>query len=83
MGIVAPVAPEVMKWMLEQHGWSISGQDSFNWRMTNPASKEIVIVPKLGTILAIDVLDSILQRSEMTDKQYLETHARWTKEHAA
>ena len=48
--------PGVLKRVLELDGYLVEREDDYNWALTKKSVDEIVIVPKLGPLVAADVL---------------------------
>ena len=57
------------------HG-SMIHEDDYHWSMDNGSDDAILVVPKLGEVLAIEVMDSLLHKAKMNDRTYFELLAK-------
>ncbi|HEY3129584.1 MAG TPA: hypothetical protein VGL91_09000 [Acidobacteriota bacterium] len=58
----APIPPEQLKRMLEVDNWRLVAEDEYNWVLDRADSKEPIIIPRKGELIALDVLMSIIGR---------------------
>lgn len=67
MPAVAPIPPGAMKTILELYGWKIAAEDGLNWVFVDPSNKEAdpVVIPKIGDVLALDVMMQTLIDTKM------------------
>lgn len=70
MPAIAPVSPNPLKCIPGLYGYKVSGEDQYNWVLIRQGSVPI-IVPKLGELIALDVLKSALDKSKMENSVFL------------
>ena len=56
MAPLGHLPPGVLKRVLELDGFLVEREDDYNWALTKSSVDEVVIVPKLGPLVAADVL---------------------------
>lgn len=76
MAALAPIPAATLKLMLEADGYSVKHEDDDNWIMDRGADDEILSIPKNGTVLAIEVMDSLLAKAKINDRKYFDLLAR-------
>jgi hypothetical protein len=57
--------------VLELDGFSIAHEDDYNWALTSDGVDDVVIVPKLGPVVAEDVLLRVVMTTPRRPTQYL------------
>jgi len=62
--------------MLEAVGYTVVHEDDYNWVLERGPEDEILPLPKLGELVAIEVMDSLLHKARINDKVYFELLAR-------
>jgi hypothetical protein len=78
---VACIPPWAMKEIMELFGWSVIAEDEYNWVLsdskdhigvTDPTAeiKEPIILPKLGDLLAVDVMMDTLVAAKLDLQTY-------------
>jgi hypothetical protein len=65
--------PGVLKRVLELDGFLVEREDDYNWILTKQNLDEVVIVPKLGLLVAADVLYRAVAAAPKPRKSYLFT----------
>jgi hypothetical protein len=65
--------PGVLKRVLELDGFLVEREDDYNWILTKPSIDGVVIVPKLGPLVATDVLDRAVAATPTPRQSYLFT----------
>jgi hypothetical protein len=75
---VAPIPPGAMKAILELYGFKLIAEDEFNWVLGDPAQleSEPVIIPRIGDLLAVDVMMQALIDSKIPFGLYLTLKAK-------
>jgi len=70
---LSPVSPQVMKALLEKDGFRVSRETEFHWTLFKEnASMPVIVVPKKGDLLALDVMMGILDMIKMSNGRYAE-----------
>lgn len=72
MPAVACIPPKVLKCILELDGFTVRHEDDYNWAMMKDDVLEIVIVPKHGDLVALDVLMNALDAAQMNNVKYFD-----------
>jgi hypothetical protein len=74
MPAIACIPPWAMKEILEHFGFQVIAEDEYNWVMSEtkghlgvagPEEKEPLILPKLGDLLALDVMMDTLIKAKL------------------
>jgi hypothetical protein len=65
--------PKVLKRVLELDGFLVEREDDYNWTLTKQSIDGVVIVPKLGSFVATDVLYRAVAAAPTHHKPYLFT----------
>ena len=87
MPAVACIPPWAMKEILEHFGFSVIVEDEYNWVLSEtknhsgvaiPGELEPIILPKLGDLLALDVMMDTLIKAKMDLHTYFALKARVT-----
>jgi hypothetical protein len=68
---LGPIPPRALKRVLELDGFCVAHEDSYNWALTRDGLDDIVIVPKLGHVVAEAVLLRVLTTTSRRPPQYL------------
>ena len=73
MPAIAPISPWAMKEILQLFGFEVIAEDEYNWVLSDTkehlgvakeSDKEPIILPKLGEVLAVDVMmDTVIKAS--------------------
>jgi len=50
---LGPIPPSALKRVLELDGFSIAHEDDYNWALARDGVEDVVIVPKLGPVVAV------------------------------
>jgi hypothetical protein len=59
---VAPIPPRALKDILCLHGYTLIAEDEYNWSLTDKTQEksEPIIIPKIGDLVALDVMMQVL-----------------------
>ena len=76
MAALAPIPARKLKAMFEEYGYVVVHEDYYNWAMERGPGDETLIIPKLGEVLAIEVMDSLLAKAKINDRKYFELLAK-------
>ena len=76
MPALAPISARKLKAMLESNGYAVIHGDDYTWSMDNGSDGENLVLPKLGEMIALEVMDSLLAKAKITDGKYFELLAR-------
>ena len=76
MPALMPIPARKLKAMFEADGYAVVHEDDYNWSMGRGHADDILIVPKLGEVLAIEVMDSLLAKAKINDRKYFDLLAR-------
>jgi hypothetical protein len=70
---VAPIPPGALKTILELYGFKVSAEDDFNWVLVDPkqTDSEPVVIPKIGDLVAVEVMMQALIDSKLPFSAYL------------
>src|SRR6185369_593616 len=68
---LGPIPPSALKRVLELDGFSIAHEDDYNWALARDGVEDVVIVPKLGPVVAEDVLLRVVMTTPRRPTQYL------------
>jgi len=68
---LGPIPPSALKRVLELDGFSIAHDDDYNWALARDGVEDVVIVPKLGPVVAEDVLLRVVMTTPRRPTQYL------------
>lgn len=70
---VAPIPPGALKTILELYGFEVIAEDDFNWVLAEPhvPESEPIIIPKLGDLVALEVMMQALIDSKLPFGTYL------------
>jgi len=63
MPVIAPVTPEGLRKALGRADYKVIDEDIFNWVMAKGPNDEPIIVPKIGDLVSVPVMDSIFRRA--------------------
>ena len=66
----APVAPHIFKRMLEVYGFVLREEDEHNWALYRAATETVIIIPKHGEVISLEVMMSILHELKIDDATY-------------
>jgi hypothetical protein len=69
---VAPIPPWALKEILERYGFQVIAQDEFNWVFSESKESvsEPIILPKMGDLVAIDIMMQALIDAKMNLQTY-------------
>ena len=76
MPALAPIPARKLKAMFEADGYTVIHEDDYTWVMHRGPDDEILPIPKLGTVLALEVMDSLLCKAKIINGKYFEMLAR-------
>jgi hypothetical protein len=76
MAALAPIPAKKLKAMLEEYGYRVIHEDDYNWSMDGGPHDEILVIPKLGEVMAIEVMDSLLHKAKIDNKTYFDLLAK-------
>jgi hypothetical protein len=70
---VAPIPPGALKTILEMYGFVVIAEDGFNWVLEDPkqADSEPIVIPKIGELVAVEVMMQALIDSKLPFSAYL------------
>lgn len=65
--VLAPIPPLALKQILELYGFKLLSEDDYNWLLTDPSqpNSEPIVLPKMGELVAIDVMMQALIDAKM------------------
>jgi len=65
--VLAPIPPLALKRILELYGFKVISEDEFNWLLADPGqpSSEPIALPKMGELVAIDIMMQALIDAKM------------------
>lgn len=65
--VLAPIPPLALKQILELYGFKVLSEDDYNWLMADPNQPgvEPIVLPKMGELVAIDVMMQALIDAKM------------------
>ena len=69
---MAPVPPDTLRKILKADGFKVLSEDELNWVLVKDMDDIPVILPKLGALVAIDVMMSALDRARITPGRFFE-----------
>jgi len=70
---LAPVSPKTFKAMLQRYGFEVAAEDDFNWCLfKREAPRPVIIVPKEGDLLSLDIMMSIVDQLKMDNKTFFD-----------
>ncbi len=73
MPAIAPVPPHILRAILELDGFKVVAEDACNWVLVKDAADVFpIILPKIGKLVAVDVLMSALHKAQMNNSRYFE-----------
>lgn len=69
---VAPIPPNALKEILCLHGYRVIAEDEYNWSLADRAQEksEPIIVPKIGDLVALDVMMQTLIDAKLNLSTY-------------
>jgi hypothetical protein len=69
---ITPVPPWALKEILVAYGFRVVFEDDYNWIFDEPSHSEIepLLVPKIGDVVAVDVMMDTLVNARMTFGAY-------------
>lgn len=85
MPAIAPISPWAMKTILELFGFQVIAEDDYNWVMSETkehlgvaesGEKEPILLPKLGDLLALDVMMSTVINAKLDLHTYFALKAK-------
>ena len=86
---VAPIPPGALKAILELFGYKVIAEDDFNWVLADSTQTESepIIIPRLGELVAVEVMMQALIDSKLPFSTYLALKAQvlgddWSYKHA-
>ena len=65
------IPPRALKRVLELDGFSVAHEDDDNWTLARDGVEDVVLVPKLGPVIAEDVLLRVVMITPRRSPQYL------------
>ena len=65
--VLAPIPPLALKQILELYGFKLVSEDEYNWLLADPGQStcEPIVLPKMGELVAIDVMMQVLIDAKM------------------
>ena len=76
MPALMPIPARKLKAMFETYGYAVIHEDDYNWSMDRGRDDDILVIPKLGEVLAIEVMDSLLCKAKIDNKTYFDLLAK-------
>jgi hypothetical protein len=70
MAILTPVAPNVLRRILELKGYGLVADGKLNWVMWRSDAKPITL-PKAGDLIAVEVMCNVLDEAAISDAEFL------------
>lgn len=70
MPALAPVPPRVFKRMLELAGYDVVKENKHTWVLVCNAHP--AVVPKLGELIALDAMESVLNAAQINNAKFFE-----------
>jgi len=74
MPALAPVPPETLKRILEKYGYHLLKDDEYNWVLVHDEKDLPIVIPKLGDLVAVDVMMGALNMAKMDNATYFSLH---------
>lgn len=75
MAALTPISGRKLKAMLEADAYAVMHEDDYTWTMYRPGA-EILDVPKLGDVMAMEIMYSLLHKAQINDRKYFDLLAR-------
>jgi hypothetical protein len=73
MPAIAPIPPHILRAILELDGFRVISEDLYNWVLVKDAADVFpIILPKIGKLVAVDVLMGALHKAHMNNARYFE-----------
>ena len=74
MPAIAPIPPWALKGVLELFGYSLDHEDEYNWMLVSNSQPdaEPIVLPKIGDLVAVDVMMQSFISSKMGLAKYFE-----------
>jgi hypothetical protein len=73
MSALAPIPTYLLKAILELDGFKVAAEDSLNWVLVKEVGEVLpIIIPKVGKLVAVDLLMGALHKAQMNDARYFE-----------
>src|SRR5437660_5072491 len=65
--VLAPIPPVALKQIIELYGFKLLSEDDYNWLLADPSqpNNEPIVLPKMGELVAIDVMMQALIDAKM------------------
>ena len=70
MPALVPIPARKLKVMFEAYGYAVVHEDDYNWSMNRGPNDDILVIPKLGEVLAIEVMDALLCKAKIDNRTY-------------
>ena len=73
MAAFAPIPPLLLKKILELDDYKVAAEDALNWVLVKNVGDELpIILPKIGKLVALDVMMDALNKAQMKPGRYFE-----------
>ncbi len=73
MPALCPIPPDIFKALLENYGFLVEKESEHNWTFfKDDAPQPVIILPKKGELLSVDVMTGILNQLKINNKEYFE-----------
>jgi hypothetical protein len=73
MPALAPIPQALLKRILELDGFKVIAEDLLNWVLVKDVNELFpIILPKIGPLVAVDVMMGALHRAQMNNGRYFE-----------
>lgn len=73
MPALAPIPPALLRRILELDDYKVIAEDLLNWVLVKTADDKLpIILPKIGKLVAVDVMMEALHRAQMNNGRYFE-----------
>ena len=76
MAALAPIPARKLKAMFEVDGYIVIHEDDYTWTMHRGPDDAILDIPKLGEVMALEIMDSLLAKARINDRKYFELLAK-------
>ena len=68
-----PVSPDTLKRILEEDGFHVAMETDYNWTLfKKEAPMPVIVIPRKGELVAVDVMMSILDHLKINNARYFE-----------
>ena len=77
LAALAPIDPVSLKCIFELSGYTVVGEDQFNWLLTHKDKSLPITLPKLGDLVPLEILmDTVFTKAGMDLRIFFELKSR-------